>query len=573
MKIIRKHQALRIRRRLKRLYGNQADSLMERYYALLGRYGIGLDMPGKAQRWDETDAYLISYADNLQQPGEAPLKTLHQFCSQRLRGLIKTVHLLPFYPWSSDDGFSVIDYRQVHEEYGEWRDVEAFGRDFHLMFDFVLNHGSAKSDWFRDFVTGIAPARFYFLPTDPKADLSAVVRPRAHPLLTKTTTREGEAWLWTTFSADQVDFNFQNPDLLFEFLDILFLYLAKGAKVLRLDAIAFLWKEIGTTCLHLPETHQVVKLFRDILDMVAPDVILLTETNVPHKENIAYFGRGDEAHMVYNFPLPPLLLHALLRGDGSHLTNWAHNLEPAPRGCTYLNFTASHDGVGVRPLQGLVPPEEISWLARQIEERGGQVNYRALPDGSKAPYELCATWFSALHDGDDELSLQRFLLSQTLMCTLQGIPALYIHTLFATSNWHEGHQQTQHHRTLNRRKYQLAEVEDILRNPDSLGAKAFTRLQTMLHRRATRRVFHPGSPQTVYDLGPEIFAVQRTAFDESETLLALFNLTAKPQNLKMADLPEDFNRQPLRDILRNVNVKSNGKLTLEPYQAMWLMTR
>ena len=323
--LLSKELSTRLHSRFARLYGDdQADRLMDRFRMMLGRYSVGAETPPSTPLWSEKDVVLITYADSIRE-GNAkhPLVTLKEFLVQHGRDAINTVHLLPFYPWSSDDGFSVIDYRKVAAANGTWDDVSALGEEFALMFDFVLNHCSRKSQWFRDFVIGAAPAKNYFLPTDPKADLSAVVRPRSSSVLTKTSTRHGDEWVWTTFSEDQVDLNWKNPDLLFEFLDILFLYLSRGARILRLDAVAFLWKKIGTDCLHLPETHEVVKLFRDVLEVVSPATILLTETNVPHEENVSYFGNGDEAHMVYNFSLPPLLLHGLLRGDASLLTNWA----------------------------------------------------------------------------------------------------------------------------------------------------------------------------------------------------------------------------------------------------------
>lgn len=129
------------------------------------------------------------------------------------------------------------------------------------MFDLVLNHCSARSSWFKDFIAGIEPARHYFLNMDPKQDYSEVVRPRTSPLLTKTRTIDGEANVWTTFSADQVDLNWCNPEVLFEFIDILMFYISKGMRIVRMDAVAFVWKELGTNCIHLPETHEIVKLF------------------------------------------------------------------------------------------------------------------------------------------------------------------------------------------------------------------------------------------------------------------------------------------------------------------------
>ncbi|MEX0326258.1 MAG: alpha-amylase family glycosyl hydrolase, partial [Puniceicoccaceae bacterium] len=268
-------QKQQLQKRLGRLYGDQAVDLVRRFEAMVGRYGVGLEYPPPGDLWDHRTTVLITYADTIREGEAKPLRALHKFLTEHLRGVFSTVHLLPFFPWSSDDGFSVIDFRKVHPDYGKWEDVEAVGEDFELMFDLVLNHCSRKSQWFRDFVTGIAPARWYFLPMDPETDLSSVVRPRPWPLLTKTSTRDGPVHVWTTFSDDQMDLNWQNPDVLFEFLDILFLYLSKGCRIFRLDAVAFLWKQVGTSCLHLPETHEIVKLFRDVLSWVDPRTILL----------------------------------------------------------------------------------------------------------------------------------------------------------------------------------------------------------------------------------------------------------------------------------------------------------
>ncbi len=338
---------------------------------MIGRYGVGTSNSLVRERWSEKDTVLITYADMVTREGCSPLSTLDEFASHRLAESFSTIHLLPFYPWSSDDGFSVVNYYEVAIEYGDWEDVEALGSKFDLMFDLVLNHCSRESSWFKDFVSGIEPARHFFLPIDPKTDLSAVVRPRTSPLLTTTQTRDGEVSVWTTFSSDQVDLNWQNPEVLFEFMNILMFYLHQGVRFIRLDAVAFLWKEIGTDCLHLPQTHEVVKLLHDFADMVAPELILLTETNVPHDQNVSYFGKRDEAHMVYQFSLPPLLLHALLAENSSYLTAWAKSLKDPPKGCTFFNFTASHDGIGVKPLQGVLPEEEILWLCQKVRERGG----------------------------------------------------------------------------------------------------------------------------------------------------------------------------------------------------------
>lgn len=570
---ISKEQSDNLRRRFSHLYGiENAGRMMERFQMMLGRYGVGNSPPETGDMWSEKDTVLITYADSIQQDGEIPLQTLRKFLCLHTKSAIRCVHLLPFYPWTSDDGFSVVDYRKVEPEYGDWKDIEALGQEFDLMFDFVLNHCSRKSQWFRDFVMGVEPGKDYFLPTDPKADLSAVVRPRATPLLTKTATREGDEWVWATFSSDQIDLNWQNADLLFEFLDILFLYLSQGSRILRLDAIAFLWKEIGTDCLHLPETHQVVKLFRDVIEIVAPQTILLTETNVPHEENISYFGKQDEAHMVYNFSLPPLLLHGLLRGDCTLLKDWAKTLPTLPGNETFLNFTASHDGIGVRPLQGLVDDKELNWLLQEVKNRGGQVSVRSLPDGSEAPYEMNISYVEALAVEDDSLlSIRRFLCSQALMLALPGVPAVYIHSLLGTTNDQQGFKEHGYNRALNRKKWNLDELVKELENDSTNQSEIFDRYLAILRRRADHTAFHPNSGIRFIDTGKELFAFTR--FDQNEEIVCVFNFSDKQIKVPLADLHSKLvGKKAIRDILHGANQKisADGKLEVEPYGSHWL---
>jgi len=567
-----------IRRRFRRLYGDQAERLEERFVAMIGRYGVGLDVGSRqasqAPRWDQHDVWLITYGDMVQTAGERPLVTLNRFCTEYLQGAVKGVHILPFNPWSSDDGFSVIDYRAVGEEFGEWRDIEAFSGDFDLMFDLVLNHCSRRSAWFKDFLVGIAPGRHYFLEMQPDTDLSQVVRPRTSPLLTKTTTRFGEQYVWTTFSDDQVDLNWQNPDLLFEFLDILFLYISKGVRILRLDAVAFIWKNLGTNCIHQPETHEIVKLLRDVIEVVAPHVLLLTETNVPHVENISYFGKNDEAHMVYNFSLPPLLLHALLSGSTRYLTEWARQLAYPGKHCTYLNFTASHDGIGVRPLQGLLPDKDFNWLIEQVERRGGRVSKKKNPDGSESPYELNITYASALSIPHDEpLGLQRFFCSQAVVLAFKGIPAVYFHSLTATPNDVEGCKQSGIPRRLNRRKWQEDELRAIVRNRDSAQGALFYKYNQLLRRRANYPAFSPDGKQIIHTISPELFAIERISPLGNQVVFCLFNFAAEP--IKIANPGNVLSKaSKFYDIVSGKTLSPNRRgFRLQPYQALWLVPR
>jgi sucrose phosphorylase len=487
------------------------------------------------------------------------------------------VHILPFFPYSSDDGFSVIDYRRVNPEFGEWRHVQALAERFSLMFDLVLNHCSAKSAWFQDYTNGILPARFYFIEMDPETDLSEVVRPRTSPLLTPTQTRDGERHVWTTFSADQVDLDFSNPDVLFEFLDILFLYISMGMRVIRLDAIAYLWKRPGTSCIHLPETHAVVKLLRDVLELVAPEVLLLTETNVPHEENISYFGEGDEANVVYNFSLPPLLLHAYYTGSAATLADWATSLGDHGPGCTFLNFTASHDGVGVRPLEGLVPDEEREMVFRKVRERGGHLSSKSNADGTESVYEMNITYYDAFRDPEQaspDGQIRRFLGSQTIALALKGIPAFYFHSLTATKNWNAGVQETGRARTINRMKWDEAALEGLLEDPASETATVFSLLSDRIRIRRRHAAFHPDGPQTVLRADERVFAIERAAPDGGETVVALHNISGDAVEIPLASLRSlHGGAGRVVDLLDGEAPLAADAVRLEPWACAWLTLR
>lgn len=568
-----------MRRRLARVYGiEEADILLDRLYRMVGRYGVGAQPSQNGTNLTARDVVLITYADMVKSgcDKQSALSSLKDFCTARLKGAVSAIHILPFYPWTSDDGFSVVDYREVCADYGTWEDVCKLGEEFELMFDLVLNHCSSKSPWFKEYVSGVEPGLNYVMEGDPETDLSMVVRPRSSPLLTPYQTRKGKRHVWTTFSADQVDLDWTSPDLLFEFLDIILYYVSIGCKILRLDAVAFLWKKIGTNCLHLPETHQIIKLIRNFLEVVAPDVVILTETNVPHKENISYFGKGDEAHAVYQFSLPPLLLHGLLRGSSEYLTKWAANLAPPPKGCHFLNFTASHDGVGVRPLEGILSQNEIVALADEIRKKGGFVSMRRMEDGSESPYELNSTYYSALSDPDnEEQGMARFQCSQAVALAMKGIPAVYFHSLCGTPNDLEGYNKTKRNRTVNRKKWDQDELNNLLDDQETLPAQIFSWYSRTLRMRAGCPAFHPEAPQEILDFGSDIFALRRDSIDGGLSVFCLFNFTAKDSKVpEMNLLGTHFPQGKARDLISGGEIDwcTKSVLSLRPFQALWLST-
>lgn len=488
-----------------------------------------------APTWSEKDQWVISYGDSIVTEDAPPLAVLSHFLQHYLGERISGVHILPFFPWSSDDGFSVIHYREVDPVLGDWSHIRELASHYDLMADLVLNHVSRESLWFVDYLTGSLPGRDYFIEVDPETDVSQVTRPRSSPLLVPISTRRGTRHLWATFSEDQIDLNFENPDVLLEFVGILLFYLQQGVRMIRLDAVAFLWKRLGTTCIHLPETHTVVRLLRAIVDEIAPGTLLITETNVPHAENISYFGlerlpKGapDEAHMVYQFALPPLLLHTLTRGEATTLQTWLASLPVLPKQCTYLNFTASHDGIGVRPLEGLLPDHERDALLELMHRFGGFVSMRSNPDGSDTPYEINITWFEAMRGtrrGPDPWQIARFICSQAIMLSLQGIPALYLHTLTGTLNDVEGVERSGRLRSINRRRWKFDELALLLESPSTPTHDVFHALCLLLELRRNEPCFHPHAAQRTLSTPPELLAIERGPLSNGRRLLALFNVT------------------------------------------------
>jgi glycosidase len=562
----------RIRSRLEFLYGaDTVAHLAGRVYRILDTHRQLRSRRVDGPYWTHRDIVLITYGDSIQSPGCTPLQTLRTFLSRHLPQEFSMVHLLPFFPWSSDGGFSVTDFRAVNAELGGWEDIAALQQRYDLAIDLVLNHCSRENLWFFDYIAGQQPARDYFIEVDPKENLAMVTRPRSTPVLTGVRTPRGMKHVWATFSNDQIDLNYRNPEVLLEMIDLMLYYVRRGARMVRLDAVGYLWKEIGTSCIHLPQTHQIVKLFRDILGLVEPGALIITETNVPHQENVSYFGQGDEAHLVYQFSLPPLLLHAIFSGNTRYLCAWARDIEAMslPDGCTFLNFTASHDGVGLRPLEGLVPTAEVETMLAAMRERGGYISTRRKPDGSDSPYELNISWFDAFGGGEEaDWQVPAFLLSQIVALSLRGIPAVYIHSLVATPNDHIGVERTGLTRAINRRKWDRGELEGLLADPDSTSGRVFGRYRRLLQIRRRQPALHPDAAQRTLSLDEGLFGVERSASDVSQRLLAVFNLTRQERRVATTALTDDLASctELIGDAAVNID---RGELVLPPYAAFW----
>ncbi|MDR0569320.1 MAG: sugar phosphorylase [Spirochaetaceae bacterium] len=512
----------------------------------------------------EKDILMIAYGDSFLSAGKPPLAVLKECMDAEFRDSINLIHLLPMFPYSSDDGFSVIDFREINPELGTWEDINALKSSYGLMFDAVINHASRQGHYFAEFAAGNEAYRDFFIAADPAADYSSVIRPRTLPLLTEVATSEGKQFLWTTFSDDQIDFNYKNPKTLLEMLDVLLLYAQQGARFIRFDAVGFVWKELGTGCMHLPEAHHLVKLMRAAVQSLAPGCSIITETNVPHADNISYFGNGhDEAGMVYQFPLPPLVLFSFLTGNAEHLTDWAASLESTSQDTAYFNFLASHDGIGIRPVENILSKEERDFMVTETLRRGGEVSYRVMPDNRQTPYELNINYLDAVagDEKNDALRAQKFMASQCILLSMMGLPAVYYHSLVGSRGNRAGYTVSGIKRRINREKLDAEKVRAELHKKGSLRNLVSEAFRKLIALRREIPGFHPNAAQRVVRFRPEAFAIIRG--DNEEETLSAINVSGKSITVNTGF--------PGRDCISDEICGST--ITLFPYQYRWIQKR
>jgi glucosylglycerate phosphorylase len=588
-------QKQRILDKLVLLYGeersrpcfSEVERLMQAHYARKTVDMIAYERTfNPADRFTERDVIAITYADTIHNPEATRLQTLYHVLSLFLRRTINTVHILPFFPSSSDRGFSIIDFSQIDPQVGTWDDIERLSLRFRLMFDGVFNHVSSKSRWFQEFLDGNPEYQDFFVKFSTKQaidpdHLSLILRPRTTDLLTGFQSLRGPTYVWTTFSSDQIDLNFKNPEVLLQVLKVLLFYIRRGADIIRLDAVTYLWREIGTTCAHLQQTHTLVKLFRAVLDVVAPQVALVTETNVPHKDNISYLGDGsDEAQMVYNFALPPLVLHSFQTGNCTELGRWAATLSKVADTATFLNFLDSHDGIGLLGAKDILTPQQIEAMIDRVRQHGGLISYRTASDGSPSPYEMNVTWYSALNpdDGTEDLELQvdRFVASRSIALVLAGVPGIYLPSLVGSRNDQEAIAKGEEARSINRPRVHEEALLELLSDPASTAYKIARRFDYLIEKRIECRAFHPNSRQRVFSINPSVFAVLRQAESDHLRVFCLTNVTGSSQVFTLPIEDSDLDGNRWIDLLSDFAISpAEGKLhiTLAPYQVMWLRAR
>jgi sucrose phosphorylase len=585
----------KILNRLRFLYGEteakrwmpELERIMRVYYAHKTQEVIEAQKTfDPTERFTEKDSMLITYGDLLHGEGHTGLAALQNllFHHMKRKDLISILHILPFFPYSSDRGFSVIDFRAVDPNLGTWHDIERLGNDYKLMFDGVLNHISARSPAFQEFLNGNPDYKDVVISYQSCDELTPeqrkiIVRPRTSDILTEYQSIDGPVWVWTTFSADQADLNYKNPAVLMFIIETMLLYVRRGADLLRLDAVTYLWAEPGTPSVHLEQTHEIIKLFRDVLNVVAPWVALVTETNVPHKENVSYFGNGhDEAQMVYNFALPPLVLYTFYREDTTAITRWAQDLIYPSKTTTFLNILDTHDGVGLMGIKNILSKDDIAFLVQKAREHGAFISNRSVGGGEEEAYEINITWFSAINHNssaeDMAFQVKRYVASRSIALVLRGVPGIYFHGMLGTKNDIDAVLRTKVKRDINRRTLREKTLLERMKDPRSKFSHISYQLGRLVELRVRYRAFHPNGEQKILMLSKDVFSVLRVSPEGEEHILCLTNVANKFSRVQVTFSEIGVSEAHWYDLFGKRGWVAKGNkldVSLQPYDVIWLM--
>ena len=559
---------------LHRLYGTQSSEsldLMSSHLLQSSKQLSGINH--KQTRWDASTCVLITYADSVQDEGSAGLATLRNVLNTHMKPLASVVHVLPFLESTSDGGFAVSSHDTLAQRHGDWSDLEALAVGRTLMADLVLNHISASHPWVQDFLNDVEPGRSCILTGSPNPCWDDVVRPRSSALFSPLVSTQGTQQVWTTFGPDQVDVDWRNPEVLNGFSSLMQRFCRHGVSWIRLDAVGFIWKEPFTTCIHRPEAHQIVEVLRLLLQETVASGVLVTETNVPEQENLSYLRSGQEAHLAYNFPLPPLVLEAAISSKADLLNGWLKRSPQLPDDTGLLNFTASHDGIGLRPLEGLMDDNRLIQLLIRCEQRGGLVSHRRLNDGREIPYEINISWWSAMADGGIDPGhhqIERFLATQFLMLALPGIPAFYLPALLATPNDLAQFRRTGHRRDLNRPTFRHSTLDNRLQDPHDPASIVLDQLRNAMAIRSTLNAFEPDSPMRICsDAREDAVILQRG--HGPDAIWAIHNFTSSRLNIRPSDLAAAAPGVRWHNQLKQEQaLDQTSALLLAPFEVLWL---
>lgn len=448
---------------------------------------------------------LITYADSMGHD----LKELKNVLDRYFSGAVGGVHILPFFPSSGDRGFAPMDYTKVDTAFGTWEDVEDLSEDYYLMFDYMINHISAQSPYYKDFLEKKDSSQYRDLfirykdfwengePTAAEVDAIYKRKPRA-PYADAEFADGTSEKVWCTFDEEQIDINVKSDTAKKFIRNNLETLAHHGASIIRLDAFAYATKKAGTSCFFIePDVWDILKECTDVLEPL--DVEILPEIHEHYTMPLKIASKG---YYVYDFALPMLLLNAIYYGNTRYLADW---LEKSPA----HQFTTldTHDGIGVVDVKDLLPDAEIERTKEDIFSKGANVKkiYNTAAYNNLDIYQVNCSYYSACGDDDNA-----YLTARAVQFFARGIPQVYYVGLLAGRNDLKLLEETKVGRNINRHYYTVQEIEKETERP------VVKKLIEMMKFRNSCRAFDVDGSFEVTCSGSTMWIVRSSGEDTAE---------------------------------------------------------
>jgi len=512
---------------------------------------------------------------------------------------ITALHLMPLFRvpvGDNDGGYAVSDYREVEPSLGTMDQLQELATDLRhrgisLILDFVFNHTSDEHEWARRALAGEEEyqAYYYLFPDRTMPDAFERNMPEVftedHPGAFTYQTRL-KKWVWTTFHTYQWDLNYQNPEVFNRMVEEMLFLTNRGVEILRLDAVAFLWKRLGTNCQNLPEAHRIIQAFNAVAAIAAPATVLLSEAIV-HPDEVSRYISRQECPLSYNPQLMALLWDALATRDVRVLRSALASRMNLPAGCSWVNYVRCHDDIG-----WTFPDEEVESAGFDPREHRRFLSafYTGSFEGSFArgePFQADAVTGNARVSGtcaslagvetalekDEkclELAIRRVLLIHGIIITVSGIPILYLGDEIAALNdptYIEDPEKVGDSRWLHRAPFDWGRAE-LRHDPKTVPGRIYHGLLRLFQLRTQNQGFRRSETEVADTGNTHVFGFLRSS--EEDMVFVLANFSETDQRLEARRLRQMGMRKTFVDLFAGRTITATNELVLEPYQLMVL---
>jgi len=500
------------------------------------------------------------------------------------------LHLMPLFkapPKHNDGGYAVSSYREVNPQFGSMADLNTLAEELRaagisLVLDFIFNHTADDHIWAKKCVAGDADFKDFYIiyPDRTMPDLfEQQVReifPEEHP--GAFTQLEDGSWVWTTFHSYQWDLNYANPNVFIAMACEMLFIANQGAEILRMDAVAFLWKKLGTTCENLPEVHTLIQAFNTIAKIAAPSLLFKSEAIV-HPDDVIKYISDDECQLSYN-PLQMALLWSTLASREVNLLNQAlAHRNTINDDCSWVNYVRSHDDIGWTfsdedaaqfYINGFMHRTFLNnfYLGRFPGSFAHGVAFQE--NFKNGDCRICGTTASLVGLGNNEpYAIERILILYSIVMSTGGIPLIYLGDEVGILNdmrYLDDEHKSADSRWVHRVVKDESLYEVAFRNGSSSTAKLYKGLKSLISLRKKSKALGGGKLNTFSINNPSVLAYQRE--NDGETLFILANFSERTQEFEITDTP--LLNKVWTDSITNNELNIQRNVILAPYQFMWL---